>query len=243
MLRHRSDSRVAMADSTGLVRRLSVLVESIHAVVYFAPEPQSAYAELGLRGYWRGYFASRAAPLGAAGPQLVTALFGGFARAMVTRSVPEVWAVASPQQVQAARLFGATAALRRLFNDDHLPTVAAAAALTSRRVHALPLPGRPMGPPRNPVWSARTSRWQRCGTTAPCCGSTGGTAIWRQSPWRDWCGPNRTCCRVRGLMRGSKSTGAGTTAPGSWRPNGCADAIRASWKRLPTSWPRRRTTP
>src|SRR5450759_104981 len=133
MLRHRSDSRVAMADSTGLVRRLSVLVESIHAVVYFAPEPQSAYAELGLRGYWRGYFASRAAPLGAAGPQLVTALFVGFARAMVTRSVPEVWAVASPQQVQAARLFGATAALRRLFNDDHLPTVAAAAALTSRR--------------------------------------------------------------------------------------------------------------
>lgn len=89
---------MAMADSTGLVRRLSVLVESIHAVVYFAPEPQSAYAELGLRGYWRGYSASRAAPLGAAGPQLVTALFGGFARAMVTRSVPEVWAVASPQQ-------------------------------------------------------------------------------------------------------------------------------------------------
>jgi len=80
--------------------------------------------------------------------------------------VPEVWAVASPQQVQAARLFGATAALRRLFNDDHLPTVAAAAALTSRRVHALPLPGRPMGPPRNPVWSARTSPlaalWHDC---------------------------------------------------------------------------------
>ena len=78
----------------------------------------------------------------------------------------EVWAVASPQQVQAPRLFGATAALRRLFNDDHLPTVAAAAALTSRCVHALPLPGRPMGPPRNPVWSARTSPlaalWHDC---------------------------------------------------------------------------------
>ena len=67
-VRHRSDPRVAMADSTGLVRRLSVLVESVHAVVCFAPEPQSAYAELGLRGFWRGYFASRAAPLGAAGP-------------------------------------------------------------------------------------------------------------------------------------------------------------------------------
>ncbi len=125
------------------VRRLGVLAESIHAVVYFAPEPQTAYAELGLRGYWRGYFASRAAPLGAAGPQLVTALLGGFAPAMVARALPEVWTVASPQQVQAARLAGATA-LHRLLDDDHLPAVAAAAALTGRCVAALPLPGRLM---------------------------------------------------------------------------------------------------
>lgn len=42
-----------------LIRRLGMLVESIHAVVYFAPEPQAAYGELGLTGYWRG---SRAGP-------------------------------------------------------------------------------------------------------------------------------------------------------------------------------------
>ncbi len=128
---------------TSQVRLLDVLVESIHAVVYFAPEPQAAYAELGLKGYWRGYFASRAAPLGAAGPQLVTALFGGFAPAMVERAVPGVWEVTSPQQVQAARLAGATAALQRLL-DDQLATVALAAELTGRCVLALPLPGRPM---------------------------------------------------------------------------------------------------
>jgi hypothetical protein len=93
-------------EDTSQVRLLGVLVESIHAVVYFAPEPQAAYSELGLKGYWRGYFASRAAPLGAAGPQLVTALFGGFAPAMVGRAVPGVWEVTSPQQVQAARLAG-----------------------------------------------------------------------------------------------------------------------------------------
>ena len=131
-------------DDGALVRRLGLLVESIHAIVYFAPEPQAAYAELGLKGYWRGYFASRSAPLGAAGPELVTALFGGFAPAMVARALPEVWAIASPQQAQAARQAGVTAALRRLLDDNDLQAVAAAAELTSRCVRALPLPGRPM---------------------------------------------------------------------------------------------------
>ena len=133
-----------VANDFALVRRLGILVESIHAVVYFAPEPKAAYAELGLRGYWRGYFASRAAPLGAAGPELVTALFGGFAPTMVGRAVPQVWSVASPPQVQAARMAGATAALGRLLGPHRLPAVAAAAELTHRCVQVLPLPGRPM---------------------------------------------------------------------------------------------------
>lgn len=126
-----------------LIRKLGVLVESIHAVVYFAPEPQAAYVEMGLKGYWRGYFASRAAPLGAVGPELVTALFGGFAPAMVARALPTVWETASPRQVQAARQAGALAALRRLL-DDHEDSVAEAADLTRQCVQALPLPGRPM---------------------------------------------------------------------------------------------------
>jgi hypothetical protein len=135
---------VTPGDDGALVRWLGVLVESIHAIVYFAPEPQAGYAELGLKGYWRGYFASRSAALGPAGPELVTALFGGFAPAMVARALPEVWTIASPQQVQAARQAGATAALRRLLDDDHLQSIAAAAELTGRCVQALPLPGRPM---------------------------------------------------------------------------------------------------
>lgn len=120
-----------------------MLVESIHAVVYFAPEPQAAYSELGLKGYWRGYFASRAAPLGAVGPALVTALFGGFAPAMVARALPEVWTVASPEHVQAARQAGASAALHRLLG-GHDALIAEAADLTDRCVQALQWPGRPM---------------------------------------------------------------------------------------------------
>ena len=131
------------AGDEALVRRLGLLVETIHAVVYFAPEPQAAYSELGLRGHWPGYFASRAAPLGAVGPALVTALFGGFAPAMVARALPEVWTVASPEQVQAARQAGAAAALHRLL-DGPTALIEEAADLTGRCVQALPWPGRPM---------------------------------------------------------------------------------------------------
>ena len=42
------------------------LFEPVHAVTYFAPEARSAFEAAGLRGFWRGYFAGRAAPLGPA---------------------------------------------------------------------------------------------------------------------------------------------------------------------------------
>jgi hypothetical protein len=78
------------------VRHQASLTETVHAVVYFAPEPQQALADTGLRGFWRGYFAARASPLGPASAELITALFAGFAPAMVGRAVPEVWSVAPP---------------------------------------------------------------------------------------------------------------------------------------------------
>jgi helix-turn-helix protein len=37
------------------------LFEPVHAVTYFAPEARSAFEQAGLRGFWRGYFAGRAA--------------------------------------------------------------------------------------------------------------------------------------------------------------------------------------
>ena len=143
VLRAGHDRAVSVAGDQVLIRRLGVLVETVHAVVYFSPEPQAAYGELGLRGFWRGYFASRSAPLGAVGPALVTALFGGFAPAMVARALPEVWSVASPERVQAARLAGASAGLHRLLG-GHEGGIAEAADLTDRCVQALPWPGRPM---------------------------------------------------------------------------------------------------
>ena len=65
-----------------------------------------------MRGFWRGYFAMRAAPLGPVGAGVVTALFHGFAPRMVARAVPEVWSMAAPEVALQARQRGAVAALQ-----------------------------------------------------------------------------------------------------------------------------------
>ncbi|RLV50369.1 hypothetical protein D9V37_04790 [Nocardioides mangrovicus] len=95
-------------------------VEAIHSVVYFAPD--DSYAGLGLRGFWRGYFASRAAALGTPGPELVTATFYGFAPGMVARAVPDVWALADREAVLAARSRLAASTLATAWPQE--PTIA-----------------------------------------------------------------------------------------------------------------------
>ena len=47
--------------------------EPVHAVVYFDEGCRTSMADLGLPGFWMGYFAGRAAPLGAVGPDPVAA--------------------------------------------------------------------------------------------------------------------------------------------------------------------------
>ncbi len=89
-------------------------LETLHAVTYFAPESRGAADACGLRGFWMGYFAFRAAPLGAVGPEVVTAAFANFAPAMVERSIPDAWACAEPAALLDARRRAAAAALRRI---------------------------------------------------------------------------------------------------------------------------------
>ena len=43
------------------------VLEPHHAVVYFSPQTRQAMEDAGLRGFWRGYFAGRAAPMGSVG--------------------------------------------------------------------------------------------------------------------------------------------------------------------------------
>lgn len=122
-------------------RALWALIEPVHAVTYFAPQARAAFEKAGLRGFWRGYFAGRAAPLGAVGPGPVTAAFFGFAPAMVARAVPDVWTRAAPEHALEARRAGAGSALAYLLS-DHGPRVAEAAALLAPVVEGLDCSGR-----------------------------------------------------------------------------------------------------
>ena len=87
------------------------LFEPVHAVTYFAPEALEVWKAAGVRGFWRGYFAGRAAPLGAAGPAVVTASFYNFAPAFVARALPSVWELIPPTDALRVRREGAVAAM------------------------------------------------------------------------------------------------------------------------------------
>jgi hypothetical protein len=94
-----------------LARTMWTLFEPLHAVTYFTPQARAAFEAAGLRGFWRGYFAGRAAPLGPVDAAPVRALFFGFAPPMVARALPDVWQRAAPERVLAARVEGAVLAL------------------------------------------------------------------------------------------------------------------------------------
>jgi hypothetical protein len=130
-----------VADATRTARAMWTLFEPIHAVIYFAPEGRSAFEQAGLRGFWRGYFAGRAAPLGPAGAAVVGASFFNFAPAFVGRAIPGVWQVISPEEALRTRVAGATEALGRLLAGRDAE-VAAAADLLWRAAGELDCAGR-----------------------------------------------------------------------------------------------------
>ncbi len=104
-----------MTHSPQLARGLWHLIEPIHAVTYFAPEAAAAFSDVGYRGFWMGYFAGRAAPLGPVGPEAVTALFYNFAPSRVARALPDAWGFASPEAALEARALGSVRTLDRMF--------------------------------------------------------------------------------------------------------------------------------
>ena len=78
-------------------------IEAVHDVVYFAPDTKQRYEAIGLKGYWMGYMASRSAAVGTPEPELVIALFQGFAPRMVARALPDAWSMASRDDVLRTR--------------------------------------------------------------------------------------------------------------------------------------------
>jgi hypothetical protein len=146
-------------------RAMWTMFEPVHDVAYFAPEALRAFTEAGLRGYWRGYFAGRAAPLGGAGAAVVAASFYNFAPAFVARAIPGVWDLITPQEAVAVREAGAAASLRRLLGGREAEA-AKAADLLWRAAGDLDFAGRVLsaanselpvsGDPLTRLWQATT---------------------------------------------------------------------------------------
>ncbi|GAA0240513.1 helix-turn-helix domain-containing protein [Cryptosporangium japonicum] len=140
------------------IHRMFELIEPI-ATITFSGRPTNAFLALGLRDYWDGYFAGRAAPLGLAPPEVVHAVLYNFADGEVARHIPWVWGKTSPHGAIAVRERSSAAALRsRLGELADSPDLARAADLATRAALSAPTEGRPLyaglralDPPEEPV--------------------------------------------------------------------------------------------
>lgn len=136
-----------MAEDPGLARQMWHQLEPLHALFWYAPE---VFAEARGLGYdvetrWPSYFAWRAAPLGAAGAQAVSAAFYSFSPRMVAEHVPAAWTVAPPGRVLEARMRAVDRAYRSLLGDGAGdPDLAEAAELARAAAEAASTAGRPI---------------------------------------------------------------------------------------------------
>ena len=110
------DETTADAADALLARKTWRTLEPLHGMVYFVPEAAEAYGRLGITGQ-AGYFASRAAPMGAVTADVVVSTFFNFNPELVHAAVPACWEVATPAALVAARFDAVDAAFRRLLGD------------------------------------------------------------------------------------------------------------------------------
>ncbi|QEV72986.1 hypothetical protein CP983_06515 [Streptomyces chartreusis] len=127
-------------------RRCHNMLNSLHATSYFAPELGRELAALGITHPRAVNFAVRAAALGPVGAGAVTATFYNYKHELVARHVPAVWAIASPEDVLAARVRAVDSALRRLLGEETPASaeMTEAAQLALRATEACSRSARPL---------------------------------------------------------------------------------------------------
>ena len=246
----------------GLARRMWQLFETYHAVVYFAPEKKAEYGAAGLKGGWMGYFAGRAAPLGAASAELVTALFYNFHPRMVRRAIPDAWSFSTPERVLEARSRIVDAALRRLLGDAAAsPALSEAASACLDAAAGCEVVGRPLfaanaalDPPDEPhlrLWHAATMLREHrgdghvaalvaagldgCEAHLTLVATTDVPAAELQ-PNRGWSDEEWSAARTRLVERGILTPGGGATEKGArlrqWVEDVTDDLALAPWRVL-----------
>jgi hypothetical protein len=129
-----------------------VVAESVHAVTYFAPACRQSLRDAGLKGFWAGYFAARAAPLGAVGAGPVAAAFFNFDPAMVRRAVPSCWDAVDPATLTVQRAEPAAGALDEICTRDALDAFVAALPALRRAAARCAGEGRPMTGANRALW-------------------------------------------------------------------------------------------
>jgi hypothetical protein len=128
-----------------LARKMWRTLEPYHGLIYFTPRATAAYAELGVTGQ-AGYFASRAAAMGAVSADVVVATFFNFNPDLVRAAIPAAWDEAPPARWLAARLDAADLALRDALGADVVVSdeMATAAELARRAAEGCTPEGRPL---------------------------------------------------------------------------------------------------
>ena len=144
-------------------------LEPLHGMIYFVPEAADAYARLGITGR-SGYFASRAAPMGAVTADVVVSTFYNFNPELVHAAIPRSWELATPAQLVSARFAAVDAASRRILGDEVVRSEdmarAAALARVAAEAAADRVEGRPLaaghadvawpGEPHLVLWHAQS---------------------------------------------------------------------------------------
>jgi hypothetical protein len=130
-----------------IARKCHRTFEAYHGIIYFAAQARAEYEGLGLPSdqYFKGYFASRSAAMGAVPGEVVVATFYNFHPDLVMAAVPSCWDVATPMGWQAARRRAADAALRALLGDVlESPDMDEAASLARSACSFCDPTGRPL---------------------------------------------------------------------------------------------------
>ena len=127
------------------------------------PENQTICKQLGLGDHRMSYYATRSAPLGRVGAEVVSATFYHHSVEMVSPAIPLAWSIASPERIVAARFEAVDQALRRLLPQQiESAEIAEAVALVREACWVVQLPADLYSQPTQ-HFSGRVNPTSLCG--------------------------------------------------------------------------------
>ncbi len=127
--------------------QLSRSLDRLHSTIYFAPEANERFGELGLTHQRMQYFASRSAPMGAVTAKVVAATFYNFNPELIAKAIPAAWGITSPAEVTRVRYEVVDAVIPKILGEERVrsPEFAHSMAIVRRTAEAIPnADGRPL---------------------------------------------------------------------------------------------------